>query len=646
MRNLMEHGSDGRVERAIFSKVGSTVSRMASMESDLPQVSVILKFLGHWKNKSLAKAFNQWSNNLLMNFRSMVRKGSCPCNLPHRAAFKAADMPQLVILCNCETCMGRGTPPAVAVFTNSTESMAIKGIKPDDMLVKEHTEAESGKWTVKYHWQALGLSGPTSTKQIGEVEIDKDTMEAWVCEACQTHVMFTHKDTGLCCVSSGLFAEDSTLMEGTKLVQFTSTRRKIGTTCAGYIANLRASALLADMSPEARQRPEPPMEQQEAKHARVRRKRVPQLAIPPPERYPSGAAVRMKTLRLQGTGGSGAHTHRARLERGGESLRIATPPATPGLAPLRSLHSMKTGHGHIPHVQGDDSQLKIQPLYADKEGVMRPRLPEEGRGGSGAQTERRWGDSNRLDLGVDGVVGGGGTSAGMPSKRGDRLPCHGQTPLSHMFKPLNWKEQWLLDIEGRKYHEPVKEKEDLHGPRAPWCGRTYKGKTTFGDCKLATRNLLERACADANMVMAANGTAVEKELFRLASLPINARKPLTSEEPNKARRNPTGSVFGGAHLKALGKFKKLVAAKKQVDYVVVAGNCSYEEVKGGMRLLQQAKRQAENARLAVARMASPVTGGRAGDYSWIMETPWVGKFEENMRMGGTNPVDIGLDAPW
>lgn len=65
------------------------------------------------------------------------------------------------------------------------------------------------RWTIKYSWQALGLKGPQSIKQINEVEVDTDTMQAWVCEACGHHVMFSHRERNICCLASCLFANNT-----------------------------------------------------------------------------------------------------------------------------------------------------------------------------------------------------------------------------------------------------------------------------------------------------------------------------------------------------------------------------------------------------------------------------------------------------
>jgi hypothetical protein len=97
------------------------------------------------RNKTVSKAFNQWSSSLLMHHRAMVRKGNCPCGLPGRATFKTADTPAVVILCNCEACMGQRDPSSVAVYTDYHEMVAVRGIKHDDTLVRDHTEAESGR---------------------------------------------------------------------------------------------------------------------------------------------------------------------------------------------------------------------------------------------------------------------------------------------------------------------------------------------------------------------------------------------------------------------------------------------------------------------------------------------------------------------
>jgi hypothetical protein len=211
-----------------------------------------------------------------------------------------------------------------------------------------------------------------------------------------------------------------------------------------------------------------------------------------------------------------------------------------------------------------------------------------------------------------------------------------------------------LDIEKRKYHEPYKEVEDKHGPQAPWHGAYKPPRQTFDVCKAHTRDMMESACADADMVMAANGTAVQREMMRLSSIPFHSRTPSAEDSSsNKPAANAApgaalavSSMFSGAYLKGIQKFKQAAKAKKKVDYVVVAGGSSYAEVKGGIKLLQEAKRLAETSRIDYEKAikADPSSVKRE-DYKWVTDTPWMGNNQEALDMGGTNPVDIGLDAP-
>jgi hypothetical protein len=179
-------------------------------------------------------------------------------------------------------------------------------------------------------------------------------------------------------------------MEGQQLTELDTNRRSMSLHCAGYMTNLHATALLAeigDREPLGQKYEQiQPLEQK-----RVRRIRVP--AVPPSkDRYPGGASQRLKTLKM-GQSKSGSMTHRGGLESGRvDALRLdSAPPGTPALAPLKSLyHARRQGeqgmHQQHQHQQQQHASAPMATEGGDERAKLQLRLPLGGVGGGGDST--------------------------------------------------------------------------------------------------------------------------------------------------------------------------------------------------------------------------------------------------------------------
>ena len=206
-------------------------------------------------------------------------------------------------------------------------------------------------------------------------------------------------------------------MEGQQLTEIDTNRRTMSLHCAGYMTNLHATALLAEIGERE------PLGQkyeqiQPPEQKRVRRIRVPPVP-PSKDRYPGGASQRLKTLRM-GQSKSGSMTHRGGLESGRvDALRLdSAPPGTPALAPLKSLyHARRQGEGgshqQHQHQQQQHASLPMTMRGGDERVKLQLRLPLGGFGGgdnTGAAEVSFASDGADVQAGRGGSVTERGTS--------------------------------------------------------------------------------------------------------------------------------------------------------------------------------------------------------------------------------------------
>lgn len=241
-------------------------------------------------------------------------------------------------------------------------------------------------------------------------------------------------------------------MEGVELTDIDTNRRPMSLYCAGYMANLHATALHAEIGEweHAQRGANDVMLGHQAEEKRVKRIRVP--AVPrSTDRYPGGASQRVKALRM-GHHTSGSVTHRGGLESGRvDALRLdSAPPGSPALAPLKSLHhARRNGGGGVQQKQQQQQSL-IVPMAmmmqgGDERKRLQLRLPLGGVGGG--------------DNAVAGEASTASDAAGMQAGRGGSVTERGTSG----WRDPAWRgEAARSDAPARL--SPLHERGDAHSP--------------------------------------------------------------------------------------------------------------------------------------------------------------------------------------
>ena len=81
-----------------------------------PTLGTFQRLVGHWRNPQLAKCFNLWNWDSKIYFKRAVRSGKCVCKRDGGFRFFSKVNPNVVMLCDCETCSASPQPSAVAIY--------------------------------------------------------------------------------------------------------------------------------------------------------------------------------------------------------------------------------------------------------------------------------------------------------------------------------------------------------------------------------------------------------------------------------------------------------------------------------------------------------------------------------------------------
>ena len=86
-------------------------------------INTFHKLVGHWRNPHLTKCFNLWNWDCKICFKRAVRSGRCQCGRDGNFRFSSRVNPEVVLLCDCETCSSSSQPSAVAIFDYSNKDL-------------------------------------------------------------------------------------------------------------------------------------------------------------------------------------------------------------------------------------------------------------------------------------------------------------------------------------------------------------------------------------------------------------------------------------------------------------------------------------------------------------------------------------------